>query len=77
MRLSPMGSCLNTWSLLVELFGKDSKCGLIGKDMPLGVGFEDSEPIIHSLLAFPLPHACGSRRELSAPTPVLFYIGNP
>lgn len=56
MRLSPMGSCLNTWPLLVELFGKDGRCGLIEGDMALGVGFEDSKahhPFLVSLSSAP------------------------
>jgi hypothetical protein len=50
MRTTPTSSCLNTWCLLVELFGKDWGCGFVG-DVSLEVGFK-----VPKILHLPLPH---------------------
>lgn len=57
--------CLNAWSLVVELFGKDWGHDLVGGGVSLEVGFEVSKTYLRLSLMFSLPPVYGSH-EFSA-----------
>ena len=64
---------LNTWSTVGGTVWKGLRCGLVGEDMLLGMGFVISKAhTIPSLLSVSLPHASGSfKLSATSPSPCL------